>query len=104
MGCSGTAVCAVAEPQDICETDPARVDPAGIGGTCGIDGNRYLCAVVGGIATGLCNNGDEAGENRECRPLCGSAADCEDGEYCYTIVGGFEDGQGKGWCEPGTAP
>lgn len=105
VGCVGAAVCAVGEPQDLCETDPARVDAAVVGATCSADTNRYLCAVVDGIATGLCNNGDvETGANRECRPLCGSAADCDVGEFCYTIVGGSDDGSGKGWCEPGTAP
>ena len=105
VGCDGGAVCAIAEPQDICETDVGRVDLATVGESCTDDVKRYLCGVVDGVATGLCNNGDvDTGLNRECRPLCGRAADCGVDEFCYTIVGGSLDGEGKGWCEPGTAP
>ena len=98
VGCAGGDVCAIGDPQDVCETDPGRVDPAALGEACSDDFVRFLCGVSAGIATGLCDVDVDGDGNRRCAPLCGSAADCAPGEFCFTIVGGSKDGTGKGYC------
>lgn len=104
-GCAGGGVCALGDPQDLCQDDVDVVDLAGVGEACGTDFNRFICGVVDTIPQGLCSNGNfETGADRVCQPLCERAADCNEGQFCYTIVGGSEDGTGRGYCENGTAP
>ena len=104
-GCTGATVCSFADPQDLCQKDLTTVDTARLGEACGTDFHRSLCNVVNTVPAGLCNNGDlETGEGRVCQPLCRSAADCNVGQFCYTVVGGGEDGTGRGYCADGTAP
>ncbi len=98
VGCT-TGICVVDVPDDLCNDAPDIADPAALGGLCTVD-TAYVCNVENTIALGLCDNT----EDRTCRPLCASRADCNDGEFCYTIAGGYIDGMGKGYCMPGIPP
>ncbi len=98
-GCDGGVLCTLQVPEDVCLPGADGIDAAAIGQDC--QGIYTYCAVTAGLPAGLCSND---GGPSVCRPLCASKADCGPDQYCYTIVGGYLDGDGKGYCMDGPAP
>jgi hypothetical protein len=98
VGCD-VGVCQVNVPEDRCVTDATAVTNVPVGQRC-LDENAYLCAVAGGIATGLCDFDADFDGERFCRPICQLDADCDEaaGEVCLSFVVA-DDGTIKGFCD-----
>jgi len=88
-------VCALGVPLDVCDTDPAVVDPAPLGGTCTLGYPALVCGVLNGIQRGACDV-----EDQTCRPVCASHTDCAVNAQCAQLVFGA-DLSWKGYCAPG---
>ena len=102
IGCDA-GLCTLADPVDHC-ADNSQVDGANVGEDCGDDFSRFFCDVVNTLPGGLCDVDLDGDNVRQCKPLCSSAADCGDNQFCFTLFGGSKDGTGRGYCEDGEAP
>lgn len=96
-GCDAGELCTLEMPADVCRKNDG-VDTAALGNAC--TGDAMYCAAAATLPAGICAF-DEA---RICRPLCASRADCGPDQHCYTVVGGWLDGSGKGYCGDGPPP
>lgn len=94
-GCEAGEVCTIDLPDDLCREGEA-VDPATLGEPCSTP--AAWCAMgPGGLAAGMCS----WDQQRVCRTLCASRADCGPDEHCYVVRGDARAEQGKGYCTDG---